>query len=236
MTSDPTPSWEVAVAGGLCAGRTVPLPPGGTVTVGRGPGNDLRLTDPEVSRRHLKVRLGEVPEVEDLCSRNGVILRGYQVNVAEIEEGSVVQVGETVLSIRRPIPADALLRKDSEGTVWFNRPPRIPAAERVPEVHIPAKPEKPRGFHFPIATVIFPLVAAGACYLWFPGSAYFLIFLALSPLMAIASRCRTGAAGARSTAPPSRSTTNALRRHGIAWRPWRPPRSWRPAPPNRIRR
>lgn len=179
--------WEVAVAGGLSAGRTVPLPPGGTVTVGRGPGNDLRLTDPEVSRRHLMVRLGEVPEVEDLCSRNGVILRGYQVNLAEIQEGSVVQVGETVLSIRRPIPADALLRKDSDGTVWFNRPPRIPPAERVPEVHIPAKPDKPRGFHFPLATVIFPLIAAGACYLWFPGSAYFLIFLALSPLMAIAS-------------------------------------------------
>ena len=180
--------WEVAVAGGLRAGRTVPLPPGGTVTVGRGAGNDLRLTDPEVSRRHLRVRLGaDVLEVEDLCSRNGVIFSGYQINLAEIKEGSVLQVGETVLSIRRAIPADALLRKDSDGTVWFNRPPRIPPAERVPEVHIPAKPDKPRGFHFPLASVILPLVAAGACYLWFPGSAYFLIFLALSPLMAIAS-------------------------------------------------
>lgn len=180
--------WEVAVAGGLRAGMTVPLPPGGTVTVGRGAGNDLRLTDPEVSRRHLMVRLGaDAPEVEDLCSRNGVIFRGYQVNLAEIKEGSVVQVGETVLSIRRAIPADALLRKDSDDTVWFNRPPRIPPAERVPEVHIPAKPDKPKGFHFPLATVILPLIIAGACYIWFPGSAYFLIFLALSPLMVIAS-------------------------------------------------
>ncbi|HEX6685130.1 MAG TPA: FtsK/SpoIIIE domain-containing protein [Candidatus Limnocylindrales bacterium] len=180
--------WEVAVAGGLRAGGAVPLPPGGTVTVGRGGESDLRLTDPEVSRRHLRVRLGDgVPEVEDLGSRNGVILCGYQTKNAEIGEGTVIQVGETVLSIRRPLPADALLRKDSDGTVWFNRPPRIRAGDRIPEVHIPAAPEKPRGFHFPLATVLLPLLAAGAFYIWMPGSAYFLIFLALSPVMAIAS-------------------------------------------------
>src|SRR3954466_9932961 len=105
-------AWEVAVAGGLHAGDAVLLEPGGTVTVGRGAGCDLRLTDPEVSRRHLVVRGGDVAELEDLDSRNGVVFNGYRIRSAEITAATMFQAGETVLAVRPPTPADALVRKD----------------------------------------------------------------------------------------------------------------------------
>ncbi|MGH3663060.1 MAG: FtsK/SpoIIIE domain-containing protein, partial [Micromonosporaceae bacterium] len=72
------------------------------------------------------------------------------------------------------------------GVVRFNRPPRILPPTTRPEVEVPAEPEKPRGFRFPMATVLLPLLLAGLLYAFMPNSWYFLIFLAFSPVMAIA--------------------------------------------------
>lgn len=50
---------------------------------------------------------------------------------------------------------------------------------------MPTRPEKPRGIRFPLATLLLPLLLAGVVFVLLPGSTFYLIFLALSPLMAI---------------------------------------------------
>jgi S-DNA-T family DNA segregation ATPase FtsK/SpoIIIE len=180
---------ELAVVGGLAAGANLPLPATGSLVVGRASDADLVLDDPEVSRRHAMIRAGHgdagAGTVTDAGSRNGIALRGYRIEgEIEIGPGEVVQAGETLLAVR-PVPAADGQVTTVAGISRFNRPPRIlpPAAE--PTVTVPAKPEKPRGLRFPLATVLLPLLAAGVVFALFPGQAYFLIFLALSPLMAL---------------------------------------------------
>ena len=50
------------------------LPESGTVRVGRGATNDLRIDDPSVSRFHFALHVSDVIEVEDLGSANGTSL------------------------------------------------------------------------------------------------------------------------------------------------------------------
>lgn len=47
------------------------LPESGLMRVGRGPGNEIRIEDPSVSRFHFQLHVGELIEVEDLGSANG---------------------------------------------------------------------------------------------------------------------------------------------------------------------
>jgi DNA-binding NtrC family response regulator len=70
------------------------------LTVGSAEGNDLRLTDPAVSRHHCV--LAVTPhgvELRDLDSTNGTTLAGYRVNSAFVAQGALVGVGETTLRI-----------------------------------------------------------------------------------------------------------------------------------------
>lgn len=187
-----TATWpvrELAVVGGPAAGTSIALPATGTVVVGRASGCDLSLPDPEVSRRHAELRTGEEGvSLVDAASRNGTVERGFRINrPTELEPGDVFQVGESVVA-PRPVPAaDAQMSPDASlGVIRYNRPPRIPPPARIPEVTVPAEPEPPRGLRFPLAMVLIPLLAAGVLYLVLPGSGYYLIFLALSPLMALA--------------------------------------------------
>jgi two-component system response regulator AtoC len=55
--------------------RVVDLPATGTVTIGRGEGNVVRLDDPSVSRQHAKLLLDTELWVEDLGGANGTFLR-----------------------------------------------------------------------------------------------------------------------------------------------------------------
>ena len=181
---------EVAVVGGLGAGARVPLPSGVELVLGRGDGSDLVLDDAEVSRRHATIRVAASGTVtcSDDGSRNGTGSRGYRItDETALDDGDVVRLGETVVGIRRAGPADGRCEFDPRRRVYeFNRPPRIIPVRRHPEVAVPAAPERPRGFRFPLATVLLPLLLAGLLYALIPNSGYFLIFLAFSPLMAVA--------------------------------------------------
>ncbi|MGH3739676.1 MAG: DUF58 domain-containing protein, partial [Micromonosporaceae bacterium] len=169
---------EAAVVGGLAAGLSVALPEAGSVTVGRGADCDLVLDDPEVSRTHASLTAGDGQvAVADRDSRNGVGVRGHRIaEAAPLADGDTAQLGETMISVRHRPPADARLTP-AAGVVRFNRPPRILPPRTRPEVEIPAEPEQPRGFRFPFAMVLLPLLLAGLLYAFLPGSWYFLIFL-----------------------------------------------------------
>lgn len=74
--------------------------PGGLV-VGRGTDADLRISDPGVSRRHVRFTLnGSVLSVRDLGSTNGMAVDGQRVQQADLRTGSTVKIGNTSMTVR----------------------------------------------------------------------------------------------------------------------------------------
>jgi putative peptide zinc metalloprotease protein len=73
------------------------------VTIGRGSGNTLQLSDPSVSRNHAVIRPGaEEPVVEDAQSSYGTWVDGERVvDPLPLHDGSHVRVGETDLRVVR---------------------------------------------------------------------------------------------------------------------------------------
>lgn len=93
-------------------GTRLHLPPlGAPRVVGRGEECALRLSDADASRRHFEVQnKGEVVELRDLGSKNGVKLNGLRVEgVVALSHGDELGVGLTRL--RFVDPAEALLRQ-----------------------------------------------------------------------------------------------------------------------------
>lgn len=87
--------------------EVVPLPSGGQVIVGRGKGVDVPLAEPRASRRHLRVRVGERIEIEDLGSANGTRLRGRKLEprkVVAISAGEGITIGSLVLMVQADRP------------------------------------------------------------------------------------------------------------------------------------
>jgi pSer/pThr/pTyr-binding forkhead associated (FHA) protein len=64
-------------------------------TVGRHPDADIFLDDVTVSRRHSEfLRQGSRFQIKDLGSLNGTYLEGDRIDIADLDEGSEVQVGK----------------------------------------------------------------------------------------------------------------------------------------------
>ncbi|HEU4513412.1 MAG TPA: DUF3662 and FHA domain-containing protein [Nocardioidaceae bacterium] len=85
-------------------GMRHPLEPPGLL-IGRGTDADLRINDPGVSRRHAEIRVlpgANVPVVSivDLGSTNGMLVNGQRVQQATLNDGSVVKIGNTSMTVR----------------------------------------------------------------------------------------------------------------------------------------
>jgi DNA-binding NtrC family response regulator len=90
---------EVHVVSGPDAGRLAALTQN-SLMVGTDTDNDLVLTDPTVSRRHLMISLQDHRvQVEDLGSKNGTTIGGVSIRVAFVPDGARVQVGGTELCV-----------------------------------------------------------------------------------------------------------------------------------------
>ncbi len=65
------------------------------VTVGRNPGNIIRINNPSVSRRHTKLiyEHGQV-SIYDLNSSNGTYVNGMRIEEQVLDDGDLVRVGE----------------------------------------------------------------------------------------------------------------------------------------------
>ncbi|MBB5867370.1 S-DNA-T family DNA segregation ATPase FtsK/SpoIIIE [Allocatelliglobosispora scoriae] len=181
--------WELAAIGGRDAGLRAAAQPGVTLSVGRSRDSALRLTDPEVSRRHATVAIGPDGDavLADAGSRNGVVHTGHRLGAdAALGFADTFAVGETVLAVRAVDPADAPI-EERDGVLRYNRPPRIAAPVPTAEFTAPGRPAQPRGVRIPLVAALLPLLLAGAAWLLFPSAGYFLLFLALSPVLLIAN-------------------------------------------------
>jgi transcriptional regulator with PAS, ATPase and Fis domain len=92
-------SVELAVVDGPSRGRRVALTDG-VARVGAAPGNQLRLTDPTVSRVHCEIRVR--PDgilVRDCGSTNGTYVEGVRVREGEVRPGAIVRVGASAFRV-----------------------------------------------------------------------------------------------------------------------------------------
>ncbi len=65
----------------------------GRYTLGRRRSNDIHLPDPTVSREHAALVVGEDAFIEDMGSRNGLVVRGRRVERHKLSHGDIVLMG-----------------------------------------------------------------------------------------------------------------------------------------------
>jgi DNA-binding NtrC family response regulator len=99
-------SFVLAVVDGPDAGLVVTLDASGPrVLLGQSPVCAIRLSDPEVSRRHAALAVGESGlQIIDLGSTNGTSVNGVTIKEASLVGGEAIRVGGTVISVRREAP------------------------------------------------------------------------------------------------------------------------------------
>jgi pSer/pThr/pTyr-binding forkhead associated (FHA) protein len=130
-------------------GLKLALPALGARVVGRGEGCGLRLSDADASRRHFEVQnKGEVVELRDLGSKNGVELNGERITgVVELTDGDSLRVGRTRLKFNDP--AEQMLRQleqENRDEAEPAKTPPAPEAQQEPEpsasIEEPGEPEE----------------------------------------------------------------------------------------------
>lgn len=109
--------YELSVLAGPDQGLSLRV--GAPLVVGNDPGAGLVLTDPTVSRAHLRlVPRADGMHVEDLRSTNGTFVSGSRVTELTVERATELRLGKTVLGVR---PVDTSLRT----------PESLPALDRL---------------------------------------------------------------------------------------------------------
>jgi transcriptional regulator with GAF, ATPase, and Fis domain len=100
----PAASFRVVVVEGFDVGREVQIDRGeaSRILVGKGPTADLKLLDPQVSRRHLALEIerGRL-RITDLGSTNGTRLGDSEIVDAYARGGELLRIGSTTLRIDR---------------------------------------------------------------------------------------------------------------------------------------
>jgi len=90
------------------------------VLIGKSPLCDVRLHDPEVSRRHLSMRpTDKALELLDLGSTNGTTVNGVTVREVMLAGGEAIRLGSTVMKVARVTAGEApLLQATSFGRMY----------------------------------------------------------------------------------------------------------------------
>src|SRR5580692_9313726 len=79
------------------------LPEKGEVTIGRAADCEVRLDDPEASRYHARLSMGDAPSVVDQGSDNGTFLAGRRLEpnaAVTLAAGELITVGSTVIVLQ----------------------------------------------------------------------------------------------------------------------------------------
>ncbi len=73
---------------------------GDELSIGTSEGNDLRLTDPGVSRHHCALRAVERGlELVDLGSRNGTVVENLEITSCVVRTGARIRIGQTLVAV-----------------------------------------------------------------------------------------------------------------------------------------
>ncbi len=157
-------TMRLEVVGGRDCGASVPVG-NDVVTIGRAPDCDLVLTDPHVSRQHVRLRITSTAAIAvDLHSTDGLHASGGVSREVRLSHDSVVRVGASYLAV--------------SGLAGATPPPE---AIRVPDE--PAPPPKPTRVQ--LLATLAPAIIGGALAVM-TGAWAFLAFAVLTPVATIA--------------------------------------------------
>ncbi len=68
-------------------------------TIGRGDEADITIDDPRSSRIHAAIRYwDDIFVIRDMNSSNGTFMNGAQIDVAKLNPGDVIKIGDTELT------------------------------------------------------------------------------------------------------------------------------------------
>jgi DNA segregation ATPase FtsK/SpoIIIE, S-DNA-T family len=164
-------------------GSTFPLRLGSN-QVGRGRGNDVKLTDALVSKAHVRINVGEQVDVVDLGSANGVSLRGSQIDRAVLGQHDTVGIGNSVFSIVHHASSSASAAPAP--TVLFNRSPVLDPEHAGEKLDSATPPPPVRPGRFPMIPLLAPVLMGSVMFL-ITKNPTTVVFVALSPLMIVGS-------------------------------------------------
>ncbi len=184
---------EIRVSGGPGAGSTHRLSLG-TATVGSGVECTIAISDPRLAAHVATLKVFPTTATGVSSARTtvhgapGTTLRLDGAPLSDEGEemvwapGSVLEAGDTVLTLHTVEQADAALLPTGEGKLNYNRPPRLLSRRQPCQFEVPREPipgEKPR---LPLMAAIIPLGVAvvAALVLRQP---IFLLFAILSPIL-----------------------------------------------------
>jgi S-DNA-T family DNA segregation ATPase FtsK/SpoIIIE len=181
---------DIAVVGGPASGRRFPLSAGDHF-LGRDPGCAIAIDDPSLSGRHLRLQVaqGGAVRVADDGSRNGSSLEGVALPAGELrplERDQVIQAGRTLLTVDLPRGSAPVREPEADGSVPFNRPPRVRRPIEPAVRPFPAPPDDPHRARIPLIASLVPLALGVGLYLLTTNPAM-LFFAAFSPVMAIST-------------------------------------------------
>ena len=90
--------------------KPIRLLPDRAYSIGRGPGNNIVLADPDVSRKHAVITWdGEKFVMKDLGSRNGTYLNRQRIKESSLKDGDKIRVGNRVFTFMEE--AEATVKK-----------------------------------------------------------------------------------------------------------------------------
>ncbi len=171
----------LTVVSGPDAGREFPLK-SGSVVLGREPGCDIVLSDPLVSKRHVRFDVSNAVEVVDLGSANGVVVDGGLVPRLTVHRAETLLVGDTELRVTVAETAGLGGIAPKAGPIFFNRSPKVEKRYRGRQFAAPAVPGEPQDAPFPLLAMIAPFLMGGAMFI-FTRNPTSLLFIFMSPIM-----------------------------------------------------
>ena len=174
----------VTVLSGAQTGHTVVFGRG-SHTIGRDLGCDLVLADPYLSKRHLRIDIGQTVEIVDLGSANGVEVEGELVSRVRVNGALVALAGSTELHVEVETH-EATRALDHAGPVEFNRSPRVEERYTGRTFSVPEVPREAEDQPFPLLAMIAPVLLGFAMFA-LTGRPITLLFIAMTPIMMLGS-------------------------------------------------
>lgn len=184
-SGEPTGHYELRVVAGPGAGRVARLS-FGAATIGSAPSNTVIVTDPLLAPLAARAAVDIHGRVTVRPQPGVPAYLDDQELTAEQEWplGALLAVGESLITLERPMPPDAHLAPTGDGGAAYNRPPRLSSPHTPPRLVIPSKPTRAGNARFNLITAIVPLVFGVMMYL-ITGYVYMLLFCLMSPIMAV---------------------------------------------------
>ena len=171
----------LSVVSGPDRGRVFPLYEGSNL-VGRDDNVDVSLSDPMVSKQHMRVVVGTEVEVRDLNSSNGVVVNGQRVQRLKLGPLDSVKIGKSEVKVA--LVTTTLSATDAAGSAGINfiRTPRVVPRTPAVEIKLPEAPTQQNPNPLPFIAMLAPAFMGLMMYS-VTHNPYSLMFVCMSPMM-----------------------------------------------------